>query len=266
MANDDQNLRRVFGELFTVKEIAQPLASFDNATKCEDVLPILKAKAWQVAGVRSEGIVSGYVELTDLECGTCGERARPIDPKSIVVDSLPLAPVVLLLIEFPRVFVTTLGQIGGLVTRHDLQKAPARMWLFGMITLIELRFSRLIEQACPNESWKTYLSDGRFQKAQELQALRRTRHQQVSLSDCLQFADKTQIIARHEDLRKRTRFQEKRDIEKIGKRLENLRNSLAHAQDIVSNDWETIVALAEQIDSVLRGPADGPEPHTPHAE
>jgi hypothetical protein len=35
--------------------------------------------------------------------------------------------------------------------------------------------------------------------------------------------------------------------------LENLRNSVAHSQDIVANDWETIVALAEQLDSVLDG-------------
>jgi hypothetical protein len=186
-----------------------------------------------------------------LESGACGERARPIDPQSLVADSLPLAPLILLLKDRPRVFVTTFGQVNGVVTRNDLQKAPARMWLFGMITLIEMRFSRMIEQACPDESWKMYLSEGRLQKAEALMALRRTRHQQVSLGDCLQFADKTHIVARHDGLRALTRFQEKRDIDKVGKQLENLRNSLAHAQDIVSSDWETIVALAEQIDSIL---------------
>jgi hypothetical protein len=43
-------------------------------------------------------------------------------------------------------------------------------------------------------------------------------------------------------------------VEDIGKQLEKLRNNLAHAQDIISNDWDTIVALAEQVDSVLDGP------------
>lgn len=66
--------------------------------------------------------------------------------------------------------------------------------------------------------------------------------------------DKTSIIARNTQLRSLTRYQSKREIEKIGKKLENLRNSVAHSQDIVANDWETIVALAEQLDSVVDGP------------
>ena len=36
--------------------------------------------------------------------------------------------------------------------------------------------------------------------------------------------------------------------------MEKLRNNLAHSQDIVTNDWETIVALAENLDDVLEGP------------
>ena len=255
MSYDHDNIRRVFTELFTARDIAEPLLSFDNSTAAEFAHSILTEKQLTFAGVRTRGFVSAYVETTDLSLGrTCGDMARPIAAEHSVEESLPLAALVCHLTNQPRIFVSALGQICGFVTRDCLQKPPARMWLFGMITLIEMRFSGLIEQACPNESWKSYLSEGRLQKATELQALRASRGQHVTLGDCLQFADKTNINARSTALRGLTRYQSRRDVETIGKQLENLRNSLAHAQDIVSSDWETIVALAAEIDTVLAGP------------
>ncbi len=75
------------------------------------------------------------------------------------------------------------------------------------------------------------------------------------MADCLQFSDKAQIIARNEQLRTMTRFESRRQVEEIGKRLEKLRNNLAHSQDIIVDDWHTIVLLSENLDSVLNGPA-----------
>jgi len=255
MSYDQENIRRVFRELFTARDIAEPLLSFDNSTSCKYVRSVLTEKQIDVAGVRTSGFVSGYVEIASLvHDGSCGDVARPINEDNAVDESLPLAPLVRSLKVQPRVFVSVLGQVCCVVTCDCLQKPPARMWLFGMITLIEMRFSRMIEQGCPNEAWKNYLSEGRLQKANDLRALRQSRGQHVTLGECLQFADKTNIIARNTGLRDLTRFQSRRDVESIGKQLENLRNSLAHAQDIISNDWETIVTLAEQLDSVLDGP------------
>jgi hypothetical protein len=255
MSYDHENIRRVFTELFTAPALAEPLLSFDSSTSGEYVRSVLCDEQMEVAGVRESGFVRGYVEIADLKAGgLCGEVAQPIGEDQSVNESLPLAPLVRRLKEQPRVFVSALGQVGGIVTRDCLQKPPARMWLFGMITLIEMRFGRMIEDACPNESWQADVSEGRLQKASQLQGLRRSRGQHVSLGECLQFADKTAIIARNTALRSRTRFQSRREVEQIGKQLENLRNSLAHAQDIVASDWETIVALAEEIDCVLDGP------------
>ncbi|MEE2936647.1 MAG: hypothetical protein VYA84_11700 [Planctomycetota bacterium] len=40
------------------------------------------------------------------------------------------------------------------------------------------------------------------------------------------------------------------------KLLERLRNNLAHSQDIIADDWGTIVALSENFENVLNGPQD----------
>ncbi len=140
------------------------------------------------------------------------------------------------------------------MSRTDFDKPAVRMWLFGMVTLVEMRFTRMIERFCLDESWKPFLSDSRIQKAEQLLQERSRRNQSLSILDCLQLSDKAQIIARNSKLREMTRFQSRRQVDEAAKMLEKLRNNLAHCQDIVVGDWEAIVALSENLDRVLEGP------------
>jgi hypothetical protein len=146
----------------------------------------------------------------------------------------------------PFLFVTLLGGVGGVITPADLQKPPVRMWLFGIVTLIEMRCAELIERHCPQDTWQQYVSEARLQKAQALLEERRRRNQALRLFDCLQFSDKGQIVARHEGIRQSTIFPSRRQAEEAIGKLEQLRNNLAHAQDLAT-DWGTIVQLCEFI-------------------
>ena len=240
-------VRRVFTETFTARDLAEALASFDGGVPCEYVRDFMRARDFDVVGVRIEGQVVGYVEQGSLRDGSCGQYRRPLEEAAVVGDAEPLLPVLMGLNRAPFLFVNTFGQVGGIITPADLEKAPVRMWLFGVVTLIEMRFTELIERHCPEEIWKDYLSEARLKKAQELLAERRRRHQALSLLDCLQFSDKGQIIARNEDVRKLTVFPSRNRAEEATKRLEQLRNSLAHAQDILTCDWGTIIQLCEFI-------------------
>lgn len=121
-----------------------------------------------------------------------------------------------------------------------------------------MRFHRLIAERCPEEAWQQFVSPGRLQKAAELYDERSRRNQELSLLDCLQLSDKLQIVARNAELRSLTRFQSRRQINEATKMIEKLRNNLAHSQDIVSNDWDTIVVLSENIDNILDGPPGMP--------
>jgi hypothetical protein len=76
---------------------------------------------------------------------------------------------------------------------------------------------------------------------------RTRRNQSVRLFDCLQFADKGQIIARNEAVRRLTIFTSRRQVEEAVGKLEQLRNNLAHAQDIPPSDWDTVVQLCSFI-------------------
>jgi len=253
MQAPDHNLRRVFLQGFVVQDVARPLVSFDDFAPAAKVKELLDATGNDLGGVRSNGMVRSIVHRNDLGDGTCGENARQIEECWCVPDTLPLAELVLRLEENERLFVIALGQVSGVVSRTDLLQPPARMWLFGMITLLEMRFGRLIKLHFPADSWKASVSEGRVQKAMALQDERRRQKQDVTLFDCLQFADKAQIVARNEQLRQFTRFDSRKQIEDAGKRLEKLRNDLAHSQDIVANDWDTIVELIQDLESVVDG-------------
>lgn len=248
-----EGLRRVFAEGFAVRDIAEPLVSFDASAAAGDVLAVIEKRGFDVVGVRREGSVVGFVEREDLSGATCGEKVRAIEPSLTIAESTPLVDVVLGLAHSPRLFVRVLGAVGGIVTMNDLQKPPVRMWVFGMITLLEMRATRLIELKCPDGSWRPFLSENRLRMAEALLEERRRRNQDVELIDCLQFADKGQIVARNEAIRGLTRMTSRRAAEAAIQMLESLRNNLAHSQDIVSCDWETIVGLCADLERVVLG-------------
>ena len=249
-----QSLRRVFHHSFTAYDITEPLFSCDSTAPATSSREWMQQHDFDVIGVRQDGVVTGYVEKTSLGTGLSGEHMQAFAAQQVIMDNASLTEVVRGLKDCHRLFVTVFGTVAGIVTRSDLQKPPMRMWLFGMITLIEMRVTTMIQRAASEDDWKASLSPGRLQKAEALLAERSRRNQSLGLLDCLQFSDKCQVIAKSERLRSRTRFDSRRQIEQTAKQLEKLRNSLAHAQDIIASDWEAIVNLSENMDHLLVEP------------
>jgi hypothetical protein len=240
-----ESLNRVFTEGFTAMDVAEPLISFDAETSVISARETLSRKDFDVAGVRRDGSIAGYVAREDLEGGCLGDALREV----IAVLDL-----------HPQAFVSVLGRVGGIVTRSDMLKPPVRMWLFGMISVLEMSMTRLILNECRDEAWRERLSEGRLRKAEELLEERRRRNQALSLLDCLQFSDKGQIVMKMPELRSRTRFESRKAGEQVIKRLESLRNDLAHNQDILAANWDTIVQLSSNVDTLVRSAERWREP------
>jgi hypothetical protein len=240
-------IRRIFTEAFIARDIAEPLASFDAETSAAEVRGHMQDKGLHVVGIRSNGEIVGFVEKHSLENGSCGRSQRPMSEARVLSDSASLLNVLTEMNHAPFLFITVLGAVGGVITPADLQKPPVRMWVFGIVTLIEMRCMQLIERHCPADTWKEYISEGRLQKAQALLDERSRRYQTIRLLDCLQFSDKGQIIARNEEIRQQTVFASRRQAEDATKKLELLRNNIAHAQEISKDDLATIVQLCDFI-------------------
>ena len=59
-------------------------------------------------------------------------------------------------------------------------------------------------------------------------------------------------MVRDEVLRDQIGFASRHRGDEVIKNLEKLRNNLAQAQDIVSLDWQTIVSLSENLETVIQ--------------
>ena len=126
------------------------------------------------------------------------------------------------------------------------------MWLFGLISLIEMQLLRIIRDYYPDDSWKHKISEnGRLKKAEDLFEKRRQRNEAIDLADCLQFCDKRDIVLKSDELCRLLGFDSTATCEQL-KSLEDLRNELAHSQDIITGNRPRIVDLVGQAEDILR--------------
>jgi hypothetical protein len=249
-----ERLERTFRGAFHVRDVAEALVSFDASTPAATVLERADRRGFAVVGVREHGLVAGYAHAGDLgEARVCGDAIRTFAADEVVDGGTPLDEGLGRLAGKDRIFVTAFGQVAGIVTWTDVQKPPVRMWLFGLVTLLEDTFTGLIDVWHPNDSWKDLVSAGRRRKAEELLRDRRRMGADVDLRlvDCLQLPDKGLILLRREETRRLLDVPSKEAGERTLKKLAQLRNGLAHSQDIVTKDWDMILRLAGRLEDIV---------------
>lgn len=244
-------MRSLFTEDFTALDIAEPLLSLDGDKPMAVALEVMESHEVRVVGVRAAGEIVGYLTREDAGAGSCREEMHAFDAASVLAQTTPLQEVLEALDVSPLCFVRILGSPMGAIVREDVQKPPVRMWLFGLIAIMEMNLTRRLEERYPEASWREVLSPGRFDKALAILAERSRRNQLVRLSDCLQFTDKAQILIKDPEVLRDAGFSSKKEAQRAIKDLESLRNNLAHTQDILSYDWETILRLSRSLDRII---------------
>lgn len=249
-----ERLERTFRGAFFVRDVAEALVSFDAAMPAATALERVQRRRFAVVGVREHGLVTGYAAAEDLAgARVCGDVLRAFEDDEVVAGGTPLDEGLRRLAERQRIFVTAFGQVAGIVTWTDVQKPPVRMWLFGLVTLLEDAFTGLIEVWHPDDAWKDLISAGRRRNAEELLRERRRHGADVDLRlvDCLQLPDKGLILLRREETRRLLDVPSKEAGERALKKLARLRNGLAHSQDIVTGDWDMILRLAGRLEDIV---------------
>lgn len=247
-----RRVQRLFSEAFTAKDIAEPLHSFDADRPAQKVAGEMEALGAVVAGVRRDGLVTGYVWKSDLTRGTCGNRARLFGRDQVVYGDASLSDVILVLTRYDNCFISLLGHPGGVVDRSDIEKPIVRMWLFGMITMIEMNMTTRIRERWPGGTWKELLSAARLKRAEALLEERKRRGQHGSLLDCLQLSDKARIFFAEPRHMEELGLKSKSEADRVIREFESLRNNLAHGQSIVTYDWPQIVRMTQEIESIIR--------------
>ena len=204
-------------------------------------------------GVSEDNQTSGYIEKSKLTAGRCRDYITVFHPFQLIADSTPLSDILPIMRQNHWIFVLDKNRVTSIVTRADLQKAPVRLFMFGLITLLEMNMQRIIESFYRRDSWQGFLSPGRLQIAHDLLIERQKRNEAIGLVDCLHFCDKGMLIIRSEEIRKKLGIKSNEKGRQLLKAAEGLRNKLAHARDIVAGStWEEIIDLADNIGSLVQ--------------
>ena len=214
----------------------------------------MEAKGYDVIGVRAGGLLTSFALREELSGGQLGDHARRVEPQFQLPDSSPLLSAFETLRKRPWVLVTVLGGVWGFISLADLQKAPVRMWLFGLISLAEMHTLRLVRESFPREEWigAKLLPATRMADARRLFEKRRKKGHETDLTDCLQLCDRATILKKRPGVFAELGFNSNGRAQRFFSQFEDLRNELAHSQDILTNRWPELADLAIGVERFLQ--------------
>ena len=248
-------LRSLLGSGITAHAILEPLQSCPVDASAVEMAGLLGQRDFHVAGVQfsQEGPVVGIVSKESLKTGVVRDYVKPITADLLVSDSTPLPAVLSVLKDRQYTFVLIGTEVRGIVTRADLNKPPVRVYLFGLVSLLEMHLTFWITAAYEQESWCQCLKPKRLEAANKLLEDRRAHNHEAGLLDCVQFCDKGNLIMAVEDLREKLHLGSKTSARGMLARAEHLRNVLSHSQQDLAQgtSWMEMITLVEWIETVL---------------
>lgn len=244
----DSHLKRQYNDIFTAKDIAEPLLSFDADTSVARVQKLRGEHRLPVVTVQIDGQVKGYLALNNISGEkTCGSASRPFSSDQVISGDAGFAEVIHVLTRHDYCFVSLLGQIQGVIGREDTNKPYMRMWLFGIITLTEMRITEVVKKHFGLNEWQNLIPKARLEAAKAMQLEKVRINQQSELIDCLQLADKGLLLINDAELLSGLGFSSKNAAKKVVKQFQSLRNNLAHSQDISTYDWAQIARISMRM-------------------
>ncbi|WP_157967895.1 hypothetical protein [Paraliobacillus sp. X-1268] len=169
----------------------------------------------------------------------------------LISDSTSLTEVLNIIQKKDCVFVLEKDRVTKLVTVADLHKQPIRMLAFSLISILEMSLIELIKGEYQNDDWKDLLSELRVNLANKLFKDRRNKNEALSLIDSIQICDKGTIIEKSDYLRDKLGFSSKQVCKIFFKKVEKLRNNIAHSQEQISLDHKELIEIVLQVKEVL---------------
>jgi hypothetical protein len=248
-------LREVIDAGITARAILEPLQSCAmDAPACE-IAQILRDREFDVAGVHAAPgePVTAFVELSKLTGGAIREHMTPMTARELISDTTPIPTLLSVLRDRQRVFVLIGPDVKGLVTRSDLNKPPFRIYLFGIISLLEMHLSFWVRQRYDDMGVRSRMTPKRVAAAERLEGERSARGEETDLIDCLQMCDKRDLLLKVPEVCEALGLVPAKKARARLKDVESLRNLLAHNQaDLTTgSSWEEVIDHVEWIELVV---------------
>jgi hypothetical protein len=257
-------LHALLGDWLRTRHLTQPLESID---KDQDV-PALKfpARSLSVLGVSHRGEVIGSIKVDALSDNDWQSQLRPLSDDQVIDGDASLLALITRLARRHWLFVRQAGRIDGFVSRSDLQRPPFRMLLFGLISLFEMRLLHLVQRHYSEAQVAEVLNASRLQKARRLHNDRKMRGEELHLTDCLQIADKRDLLLAVPHCSTSLGFDSNNKATMFFGKVEAIRDRLVHANDLVAgSSWEEVLQVTLELAEFLERtgtvqPVDGSKP------
>ena len=254
------DLRALLGDGITVTAVLEPLQSCPADAEAVEISRVLSDRSFDVAGVQvaSEKPVIGFVRRDALVSGTVREHVQPLTADVLISNSTPLRDLLARLADRESIFVLVGPAVSGIVTRADLNKPAVRVYMFGLISLLEMHLGFWLRRDYPGNAWIERLAARRIRKARALQDLRRIRNQDTDLLDCLQLCDKRDLLLACDGRRESLGLGPPNEAKALLISAEDLRNLLAHSeQDLAQgSSWDTIIRLIQRVEVLVQNSDD----------
>lgn len=244
------SLQGLLDREITVALVSEDLHAVSAVAPASEVQKVLEERGFDECGVDRGDSICEYVERTTLREGTVGDHARRVPLERVVATTTPLWACMERLAAGGPLYVLGDHGLEGIVTRFDLSKQPARLLMFGVVSLLELTMLALIRRVA-SETWQGCLTPARMEAAETLHAERRRRGEEIDLMDCIQLSDKVTVFLKTDNL-KAILGGSRSSIEDQFKSLQRIRDKLAHAQSPAMNgDWAAVIATLRRGHTML---------------
>jgi hypothetical protein len=248
-------IRALFETSITVRSICEPLKACFAHEKATETAHLLRDRGFDVAGVKDDDseTIKRFVRASALrKAGTVGDYGEDISLENLISDATPLAQIFSVLGNRSYSFVLGGGSVSGIVTRADLNKPPARIYLFALVSLLEMHLLFWIREEF-GDTWSERLKQNRIDDAKKLFEKRRQKGQELDLCECLQICDKATLVISSARLRELLGIESKNAGAKIFRRVQDLRDLLAHGQTnlVEGSSWEELSIIVRWIERAL---------------
>jgi hypothetical protein len=241
--------------------IGEALVSLGKHEPYANAVEKMKRDHFDAVGVTdAAGRVIGYVDAKGNSAGTCGDksRLRTIEPGTLVTDAMPLTEAAPIVARRRRVFILDKDRTSMIVTRADLQKAPVRMMIFGIVTVMEMHLTELLRRMWSGDTWADC---GPF-TAKQAKAIRDRFHQaeardeETDVFDGMTLNEKSALAGSTGILVEALNMNGPDDLESSLIEVRQLRNAVAHSKSLVTSNrsWNKVVhvtAEAQRISGTL---------------
>ena len=244
----------------TVSLIAEDLECCFKHDQADSILRRMEENNWDAVGFCTDQTMGATAtnflqpqDLAGLRGDLCHTKGRPFEITDLVSGDTPIAQCLEHLVRRGRLFVLDSSGVRKIVTLADLNKQPVRVMLFAAVSLLEMAMLSKIQQLFQDTQWEGLLSADRVAKARDLLGQRKDKGHDIVLADCLQMGDKATILLKRSQTCSEWEFQSNAQAKKFFKRLNSLRDQLAHSQDPTGDsDWLEVCKMYLRTESLIR--------------